>query len=185
VGLGPQVVDHRLAEPGADPAAARVRAGRGDEVVQCAGHAAADRAVVPVRGFAAAVVLDGEPAVAERHRAGERHRSRHAGGSEVGLHACDRRQAPERHQGDAVHLGDDRSTVGQVESDDDPHPGLVEPGGDDRHGKGGGNGPGERFGYRHGIVRPEDRLHHPRQPPRVRVRDQPCQRHAPASSGCR
>ena len=33
MGLGPQVVDHRLAEPRADPAAARVWAGRVNEVV--------------------------------------------------------------------------------------------------------------------------------------------------------
>lgn len=61
-----------------------------------------------------------------------------------------RRQSLARHERRAVHLGDDRSTVGQIEPDDAPDPGFVELGGDDRHPEDGGDGLGERFRHRHG-----------------------------------
>jgi hypothetical protein len=172
MGRGPQVVDHRLAEPAADRGGGCVGAGRFDEVAQRARHAAANSGVVPVGGVAVAMCLDGEPAVAEHERTGERRRSRHTCGDEVGLHAGDRRQPLLRRGRCAMHLGDDPSTVGQIEADDDADPGFVEPGGDDGHGQRGRNGTGELVGHRHGIARPEDRLDHPGHPPGVRVRDQ-------------
>ena len=175
VGLGPQVIDHRLAEPGADPVAVGVREGGVDEVVQGGRHAAANGRVVPDGGVTAEVLLDAEPAVAERQRTGERRRGGHADGSEVGLHACDRHQALERHERRAVHLGDDRAAVGQLQADDDPDPRFVEPGRDDRHGERGRDALGEHLGHRRRVVRPEDRLHHSRHPPRVRAGDQPGQ----------
>ena len=71
-----------------------------------------------------------------------------------------------------MHLGDDRSIVGQLEAGDDTDPGFVEPGGDDRHRESGGDGMCERPRHRRRVVRTEDRLHDPRHPPGVRVRDQ-------------
>jgi hypothetical protein len=46
-----------------------------------------------------------------------------------------------------VQLGDDGSTVGQLEAGDDPDPGFVEPGRDDWDSEGRRDGRGERLGH--------------------------------------
>jgi hypothetical protein len=84
---------------------------------------------------------------AEHQRTGERRRRRYPGGNEVGLQACDRREALARYECRSVQLGDDRSTIGHLEAGDDPDPGLVEPGRDDWHGESDGHGRGERLGH--------------------------------------
>ena len=175
VGLGPQVTDHGLAEPPAHPVAVSVREGGVDEIVQGGRHGAPNGRVVPDRGVTAEVFFDAEPAVAERHRTGERRRGGHADGSEVGLHACDRHQPLVGHERRSMHLGDDGAAVGQLQTGDDPDPRFVEPGSDDRHPERGRDALGEHLGHSRRVARPEDRVHHSRCPLRVRAGNQPGQ----------
>ena len=83
--LGPQVVDHRWAQPAAEPAVRRVLGGRVRELAQGGRHLSSDGGVVAVGGLAVAVLLDGEPAVADSDRPGDRCRSRQTRRGEVAL----------------------------------------------------------------------------------------------------
>ena len=172
VGLGPQAVEDGLAELVADPTVASVWASRVHQAVKGGRHATADGGVVAVGTVAVAKLFNGEPAVGERERTGKWRWRRHTGHDQVGLDACDRGETLAGHERRPVHLGNDCSAIGQLETGDDPHPGFVEPCRYHGDGQGVSNGSRQSLGHEDRITCPQDRLHHSRHPPRVRVRDQ-------------